>query len=511
MPGRYPEPPRRSPSGGRGTPGLRQLPPELDPRGRHRRDSIGPRRLGRRHARIATEVLAATLSALLLVTFGIYWWENRSFTNGAHRLSIFGGASAATKPSKDIDGKDQNLLIVGNDDRQTATDAELRALHTGRDGGSLNTDTMMIVHVPADGRAATLISLPRDSYVSIPGYGMSKLNSAYPDAYNAATGSTDAKRAAGAKLLITIVQNLTGLTIDHFVSVDLIGFYDISEAIGGVKVNMCAAVKEPDSGIDLPKGVSTIKGTQALAFVRQRYDFPNGLGDLDRVERQRYFLTAAFRRITTAGELLNPIKLDSLLKAVQRNLYMDSGLNPLQLAQQMSNLSADNIVGKTIPTTGFATEDGASVVTIDPFAVKSFVTALIGPVDPLLAKAKLVNPATVTVDVLNASDTNDVAATNAATLRTAHFQTGTVGSAPSPAAVTVIEYPNGMQSQAKTLAGYVPGAVLQEVTTVSRVTLVLGQDGKSVSIPKPASSHSGSAAPKTTAPKSPAIDSGCIN
>ena len=98
---------------------------------------------------------------LLLVTFGVYWWKYHTFNTGLHRLAIFGASSG--RPSHDIDGKDQNILIVGNDDRSTANDAELRQLGTGRDGGSLNTDTMMIVHVPANGAKATLISLPRDS------------------------------------------------------------------------------------------------------------------------------------------------------------------------------------------------------------------------------------------------------------------------------------------------------------------------------------------------------------
>ncbi|MCU1656038.1 MAG: LytR family transcriptional regulator, partial [Pseudonocardiales bacterium] len=246
------------------------------------------------------------------MTFGVYWWKYHTFSTGLNRLDIFGGSASVTKPTKDIDGKAQNIMIVGNDDRQTATDAELQQLHTGRDGGSLNTDTMMIVHVPANGAKATLISLPRDSYVAIPGYGMNKLNSAYVDGYNGAAGAPNAKRAAGAKLLVQTVENLTGLTIDHFVQVDLLGFYRISNAIGGVTVNMCAAVQEPDSGINLHKGINVIKGQQALAFVRQRYNFPNGLGDLDRVERQRYFLTAAFRKLTSAGVLLNPIKMQSL-------------------------------------------------------------------------------------------------------------------------------------------------------------------------------------------------------
>lgn len=363
-----------------GAPGsaLPPLPPDLDPRGKHR----GGDRPGggkRRGVLLGVQVLGASLSTLLVVTYGVYWWKYHAFNAGLHRLVIFG--AAASKPKHDIDGKAQNILIVGNDDRQSASDAELRQLGTTRDGGSLNTDTMMIVHVPADGAKATLISLPRDSYVTIPGHGQDKLNSAYPDGFSEASGSADQKRAGGAKLLIATVQDLTGLTVDHFVQVDLLGFFRISNAIGGVTVNLCAAAHEPDSGINLHAGINVVKGRQALAFVRQRYALPNG--DLDRVQRQRYFLTAAFRKLASAGTLLNPIKLQHLLTAVQSSVFLDDRLKPTELAAQMENLSADNIVGQTIPTDGFGTTDsGQSVVEVSPAKVKAFVTKLIGTPAP---------------------------------------------------------------------------------------------------------------------------------
>ena len=495
--------------------GYEPLPPHLDPRGRHR-SSRQPRRRG--HAAVYVgRVLAAGLSVALLLTFGTYWWKYHAFSAGLNRLNVISG----THSSHDIDGKAQNLLIVGNDDRQTATNAELAQLHTGRDGGSLNTDTMMIVHVPADGTKATLISLPRDSYVDIPGFGQAKLNSAYVDGYNNTAGSVNTKRAGGAKVLINTVQNLTGLTVDHFVQVDLLGFYRISNAIGGVDVNMCAAVTDAGSGVNLHKGVNIIKGTQALAFVRQRYNFPNGLGDLDRVERQRYFLTAAFRKLTSGGVLLNPIKLQNLLNAIRSSLYMDSTLDPLGLARQMQNLSANNIVGKTIPTDGFANNAAGSVVVVNPAQVRSFVNALIGNQDSKLAAAKTVAPSSFVIDVLNAgSGINGFAKQNADTLRGAGFQVSEVGDNPSPSPSTVIEYADGMQSQAKTLATFVPGASLQQVPSIAHVTLLLGNDALTVKVPHTsASSSSGSSATTSTtatsgttgssaAPKP--IDSGCI-
>ena len=141
---------------------------------------------------------------------------------------------------------------------------------------------------------------------------MGKLNSAYADAYVNTTGTQDQKRQAGANALVDTVTQLTGLTIDHYIQVDLLGFYRISNAIGGVPVNLCRAVDDTvaynksigsdgGSGLKLSKGKHVLKGVQALEFVRQRHNLPNG--DLDRVRRQQYFLTAAFRQVASVGVL----------------------------------------------------------------------------------------------------------------------------------------------------------------------------------------------------------------
>jgi LCP family protein required for cell wall assembly len=451
---------------------------------------------------------------VVLLGSGYLWWTFHNFSNNVPRLNVFAGGD---KPADDIDGKDQNILIVGNDDRSTATATELKELNATRDGGSLNTDTMMIVHVPANGSRATLISLPRDSYVDIPGYRKYKLNAAYPDAYGATSGSLAAKRTAGAAELVKTVQQLTGLTVDHFVQVDLLGFYRISNAIGGVPVNMCAAVKEPNSGIDLHEGLNVIEGKQALAFVRQRYGFPNGLGDLDRVQRQRYFLTAAFRKLTTAGVLLNPFKLSHLLDAVQNSMYMDSQLDPIALARQLEGLSANNITGVTIPTQGFgfAESDGSSVVLVNPPAVQAYLKRLFAPVDSALSSAKPVAPSTVTLDVLNAgSGVDGAAATAADTLRAQGFTVGSVGNT-AATSTTVIQYSDGQQAAAKTLGQYVPGATFQKTSGLENVRLLLGTDELLVKVPTAQpSSTSGSSSTAPPHPSTPAqkpIDSGCIN
>lgn len=331
-------------------------------------------------------MLGALLSAALLLLAGYYWATFRNINQGLHRLSGVVVDVNPTTTKQDVDGKDQNILIVGNDDRTNMTDKEVRDLRVGRDGGSLATDTMMIVHVPADGKRATLISLPRDSIVKIPGYGDGKLNGAYADAYTDLQGSAQEKQTAGANLLIKTITDLTGLTINHYIQVDLLGFYRISNAIGGVPVTLCHNVDDTivhnratgvggGSGLKLSKGKHTIKGLIALEFVRQRHNFPDGREDLDRVKRQQYFLTAAFRRVASVGILF---KLNALGDAVKRSLSFDKKLDILDLARQLENLTANNIVGRTIPTT--IGSDGS--LQVDPAKVRAFVDALIAKSSP---------------------------------------------------------------------------------------------------------------------------------
>ncbi len=476
---------------------------------------------------IIMKIISGALSILLIVYIGYLWNTVRGLNNNVQRVNVqVGGQIVNTKTGKittryDIDGKDQNILIVGNDDRSQMTNAQIHELKVGKDGGSLNTDTMMIVHVPADGSQATLISLPRDSYVNIPGYGMNKLNAAYPNGYLNTKGSRNAKIAGGANLLIHTVENLTGLNIDHFVEVSLLGFVTISDAVGGVSVNLCHSVDDTvahnksiglsgGSGLVMSKGVHTVKGVQALEFVRQREGLPRG--DIDRTARQRYFLAAAFRKVASAGTLLNISKLQNLVSAVDKSIYVDQGLNMLDLAKQMSNLSANNIKGEAIPTDHYANvQIGSYTVNVGiiiPSQVRAFIHRMItgeGSLSSTYKTAPLVDPSTVSVTVRNFGTQNGGAATAANTLSTAKFKT-TVDKTSGRAATTTITYPKGMESQAKTLSRYVPGATVQEAN-VSGVTLTLGSDAIQARS-QPSHGLSRKSAKKKSAK---AIDAGCIN
>jgi LCP family protein required for cell wall assembly len=361
-----------------------------DPDGRHR-GSGGLAVVG--GARSVRRTLAALVSVAILVIAGYLWYTARGVDDAGKRLAGIAVGGSSTKT--DIDGKSQNILLVGIDDRTNMTEAEVKALHVGRDGGSMATDTMMIVHIPADGSKATLISLPRDSYVPISGLGgdgHDKLNSAYAYGYNREakadpSSTTDTRRVAGINLLLGTVANLTGLRIDHYIQVSLLGFYRISNAIGGVPIDLCQSVDDTaaynrahgetgGSGFKMTKGKHVIKGVTALEFVRQRHNFPNDAEDLDRVKRQQYFLTSAFRQVAKVGVVF---KLNAIKNALQTSITADENLKLFSLAHQMANLSANNIVGKTIPTSNGESNDGQSVLIVNEAKVKTFIDNLINP------------------------------------------------------------------------------------------------------------------------------------
>lgn len=430
-------------------------------------------------ARVAARLAIAVVSLVTLVGSGLAWATYQNFAAGIRHGDP---VPALGSGQHDIDGSDQDILLLGNDSRADATPAELRALSTQDDGASVNTDTMMLLHVPADGGKATVVSFPRDSWVSIPDNGKGKINSAYGDGYASAkaAGKNEVQReSAGIRLLIRTISALTGLRIDHYLQVDLLGFYRISNAIGGVDVCLRQAQRDHYSGIDLPAGHSIIKGSQALAFVRQRHGLPGG--DLDRIRRQQYFLSAAFDKVLSGGVLLNPFKLHSLLSAVGSSLLTDPALNPISLARQFQELSRGNIKYATIPNDGaqLIYPDGVatSIVAVDTAAMPGFVNRLSGkPADPELAGARPATPGDVTLDVLNGTMMSRLAGRNANALRAAGFHVDVIDST-EPTEATTIEYPNGAQSQALAVAAQVPGAALTETGSVQKVTLVLGGNG----------------------------------
>ena len=212
-------------------------------------------------------------------------------------------------------GAGTNWLVVGSDSREGLTDAQVKTLHLGRVAGR-RTDTIILLHKPDSG-APTLVSLPRDSYVPIPGHGRNKLNAAYA--------------FGGAPLLVRTVETVTGLRIDHYAEVGFGGFVGMTDAVGGVQLCPKRNINDHKSGLHVKKGCQEMDGATALAYVRARYFDPQG--DLGRVKRQQEFLGAVFDEAVSPATLLNPFRLVSLGNAATTALTIDQGDGPWSLVQ----------------------------------------------------------------------------------------------------------------------------------------------------------------------------------
>jgi LCP family protein required for cell wall assembly len=220
-------------------------------------------------------------------------------------------------PGRPAPGAGQNWLIAGSDSRQGLSRAEERKLATGFDVGGERSDTIMILHMPAGGGRPVLISLPRDSYVPIPGHGYNKINAAFS--------------IGGPQLLAETVQNITGLYISHFMDIGFGGFVHVVNAIGGVRICLKAPLVDPASGLHLHAGCQNLNGAQSLGFVRSRHTFASQ--DLQRIQNQRVFLRALLRKMTSAGVLANPLESFPAASGVAGALTVDSGTSLYQLVK----------------------------------------------------------------------------------------------------------------------------------------------------------------------------------
>jgi len=271
-----------------------------------------PRRGGggkRRHRGRRILLIVGTIVLAVLVLTGVMYFYLDSKLSRSDVLVDYAGRPAA--------GAGQNWLITGSDSRQGLTRAEERRLHTGRDIGGHRSDTILLLHIPSNGGRPVLISLPRDSYVQIPGYGNNKINAAYS--------------FGGPELLVKTVENNTGLRIDHYMGIGFGGLVNVVNSVGGV--NMCVPhpVHDQASGLNLKAGCQTLDGAQALAYVRDRHTFADQ--DLQRVQDQRIFLRALLRKLTSPGTALNPFAAVPAAFGATGALQVDNGTHLYQLLQ----------------------------------------------------------------------------------------------------------------------------------------------------------------------------------
>ncbi|WP_138732816.1 LCP family protein [Modestobacter excelsi] len=465
-------------------PSRRPLPPQLDPRAGRSAHPAGPhpQRTGR--PAVVGRVVAAVLSLTLLAGSGWGWYLARVAEASIGRTDAIPTEGNTDAQGSDHAGQAMNLLLVGRDSRAGLTPEQAEEFSTGDPEGLLNTDTMILVHIPADGSAAAFVSIPRDLYVSIPGYGESKLNSAFGRGYDDAEGSEADKEAAGARLLIQTISGVTGVQIDHFAEVNLLGFINISSIVGGVEVNLCKATDDPLSGAHFEAGEQTISGAEALAFVRQRHGLNS---EIDRQVRQQVFLAGLIRNVLSQDLLLNPVKQRQVIEQVGTSVTVDEGLDLFDLAAQMQSVRPDEITFQTIPGLADAKEDAGDVLEpVDPDALKEFFASLSATPSPAAAapSVEAADPADVTVSVLNGSGVPGAAATAAEALTEAGFDASSGGNA-AATDVTTVSAATGDEALAAAVAAQVPGAAVtvDDSLTSGTVQLVLGADSNGIGSP----------------------------
>ena len=264
------------------------------------------------------------MSALILVVSGSAWALTGYINGQLKRVDAGTANSASTGPL--------NILAAGVDPRTGLTHHEEVVLHVGDDATS-NSDTLMLMHVSADRSRVTVVSIPRDSWVNIPGHGMNKINAAYG--------------LGGAKLMVQTVEQATGLTINDYVEVDFLGFVRVIDALGGVNICLPQALDDPYSGLDLPAGMHHVDGITALAYARDRHSFATS--DLARIQDQQRLLSSALSEAIHSGLLTNPIRLSQFLNAVLSSLTVNQGLNVAALADQMRGITAGDVTFMTVP------------------------------------------------------------------------------------------------------------------------------------------------------------------
>ncbi|MEV5352073.1 LCP family protein [Streptomyces sp. NPDC086081] len=289
------------------------------------------------------KVTAITLVTVLVVTsVATYFWADSKLNRDVDLSKVIERPEA---------GEGTNYLIVGSDSRAGMSAEEKKKLHTGSAEGK-RTDSMMILHTGSNG--PTLISLPRDSNVTIPSYKGSESGKLYP-ASGRQTKLNAAYAEDGPELLVRTVEANTGLHIDHYVEIGFGGFANIVDAVGGVEIDIPQDIKDTKSGADLKKGKQTLNGEQALAFVRTRYALKGS--DLDRTKNQQKFLSALANQVATPGTILNPFKLYPTMGAGLDSLVVDKDMGLFDLASMfwaMKGVSGGEGKSMNMPIAGNA-------------------------------------------------------------------------------------------------------------------------------------------------------------
>lgn len=413
--------------------------------------------------------LVAVVSALVLMVSVTGWAASERYLSGLSTVNVFNGIGG----SPVWNGGPTNILVVGSDDRTGLSGKERHRLHTGQGDFGRHTDTMMLIHLGGDLGDVSVVSIPRDSLVTIPAHtgpdgeeipeGQGKINSAF------STG--------GPAVTVQTVEQATGLTIDHYVEVNFAGFLKMVDAVGGVDVCLETPLVDELSGLNLPAGRQTISGPQALAYVRARY-IDNDFG---RAGRQQKFMSAMIQKVFSAGTLLNPVALNAFIDAAVSSVTTDERLTRdtiAALAGRAGDVDLGKVVFTTVPVSdGNHMHEGESTVLWNAEAAAAMFAALADdqplPTPPKATPVE-VAPGEVTLAVAAAGPQGANAVSD---LQEAGFVVSTTSPPAQIPPTTVVRYDPAFPKSLQTLQAALPGATFQEAPGIGEAFQVtIGAD-----------------------------------
>ncbi len=447
-------------------------------------------------------MLTCVFSALVLVVSGLSYFVVRDVSSIGSSHAITGGPSIGP----------QNILLMGLESRRDWNGNVLpanilKALHAGSVQGVENgvggndTNTLILLHIPAGGRKAVGFSIPRDDWVSFAGTAGSQQQGKIDQAYGVSmfyqqqqlkqqnAGISQNQLAfegneAGRKAAVDTVEQLTGVHIDHFAEVNLDGFYELASILGGVEACLNHAVSDANSGADFRAGYQHLSASQALAFVRQRDGLPNG--DLDRTHRQQAFLDAVMGQLRTEGVIGDLTKIQALLSVARQYVITDADWNLLDFASQMQDLTSGNLVFHTLPIQGYATIGGQDANVVNPASIKNIVQSTFypKPAAPATSGAEPQQPGTpaaaTTVDVFNGGGTAGMAASVSEAIGRAGYKAGQVADA-VPRTTTEILYGTGEAGNASRIASaFGVASAASAAVAPNHIEVLIGADTTAV-------------------------------
>lgn len=462
-------------------------------------------------------VMALAAVGVLGIT-GVTWWGETAAESGFTRTNII------PEEDRSLAG-DINLLIIGLDTRKDLNGNDLPKdildqLHAG-DGseGGYNANSLILMHIPKDMKKIVAFSIPRDDYVAvtgIPGYDHAKIKETYglkkyyTEEKLKAQGMTDKVelerqgREAGRDSVRAAVKTLTGVPINKFAEVSLVGFYDLAKALGGVDVCLKNAVDDSYySGAVFPAGPQHLDAANALSFVRQRHGLPNG--DLDRTHRQQAFLTSVAKSLKDSGTILNVTRMKELMEAAHRDVVVSDDWDLLKFLTTLGRADSPSIEFRTLPVLRYDNINGQDVNIIDPKAIKKEVQAAFG-ITPSTTPTTPTTVPTSTLDVVNATGTPGMAAQVSKSFGAKGFATGQVSNGTyADGSSTIVYYGTGAETDAKQLSDMLGGVPVASSPNVElgRVKLVLGTDFQLPDSLDPSAAASTAATPTTTVSKTP--------